>query len=208
MQPFWQPCFGPAGDSWKPGIPVEAVLGSVVNDRSFSPLLAIPAMILPMLLWHYELTIPLGSMWAAFDERGRLKRLKFGSLDPRATMPLAPKSQREVYRYLIRQLGAYFGGTLRTFTVPLDPVGTEFQMRVWDEVAAIPYGKTLELDELVRRLGGEEARQDVEAALEDNPIEILLPTHRVLGPEGAFPGSGSAIQKALLTHESGPEVRD
>lgn len=163
-----------------------------------------------MLLWHYELTIPLGSMWAAFDERGRLRFLKFGTLDPRATMPLAPKSQREVYRFLARQLEAYFAGTLRTFTVPLDPIGTEFQQRVWDETMAIPYGGTLELDKLVRRLGGEDARSAVEEALGANPIEILLPIHRVVCVDGALPGyaPGSAIQKALLTHESGPLVAD
>lgn len=163
-----------------------------------------------MLLWHYELTIPLGSMWAAFDERGRLRLLKFGTLDPRATMPLAPKSQREVHRFLTRQLEAYFAGTLRTFTVPLDPVGTEFQLRVWDETMAIPYGRILELDKLVRRLGGEESRAAVEEALGANPIEILLPIHRVVCADGALPGyaPGSAIQKALLTHESGPLVAD
>lgn len=156
-----------------------------------------------MLLWHYELTIPLGSMWAAFDERGRLRHLKFGTLDPRATMPIAPKGQREVYRYLSRQLDAYFAGTLRTFTVPLDPRGTEFQNRVWDEVAAIPYGQTLALETLVLRSGSGVAPGAVEAALRETPIEILLPTHRVIGPEGTLPAyaPGSAIQKALLTHE-------
>jgi len=165
-------------------------------------------MILPMLLRHYELTIPLGPMWAAFDERGRLRLLRFGTLDPRETMPLASKSQREVYRYLVRQLEAYFTGMLRTFTVPLDPKGDEFQERVWDEVGAIPYGETLLIDELVRRLGGEDVRPAVEDALRENPIQILLPGHRVTGPGGSFPGygTGSAIQKALLTHESGPMV--
>jgi methylated-DNA-[protein]-cysteine S-methyltransferase len=163
---------------------------------------------LSMLLRHYELTIPLGPMWAAFDERGRLRLLKFGTLDPRETMPLASKNQREVFRYLGRQLEAYFTGTLRTFTVPLDPKGDEFQDRVWDEVSAIPYGETLAIDELVRRMGGEEVRSAVEAALCENPIQILLPSHRVIGPGGSFPGygSGSAIQKALLTHEGGPLV--
>lgn len=165
-------------------------------------------MILPMLLWHYELTVPLGPMWAAFDERGRLRWLKFGTLDPRATMPLALKSQREVYRFLVRQLEAYFAGTLRTFTVPLDPVGTEFPLRVWDEVGAIPYGQTLELDELVRRVGGEGLREAVEDTLRENPIEILIPSHRVIEPDGSsqWYGPGSAIQKALLTHEGGPLV--
>ncbi len=161
-----------------------------------------------MLLRYYELTIPLGPMWAAFDERGRLRHLKFGTLDPRATMPLASKSQREVYRYLVRQMEAYFAGTLRTFTVPLAPQGNEIQERVWDEVSAIPYGNTLVIDELIRRVGGEDVRQAVEEALDDNPIQILLPCHRVISPDGSFPGHGpgSAIQMALLTHEGGPRL--
>jgi methylated-DNA-[protein]-cysteine S-methyltransferase len=180
----------------------------LLPDRSFSPKRANPAMILPMLLRYYELTIPLGPMWAAFDERGRLRHLEFGTLDPRATMPLASKSQREVFRYLVRQLEAYFAGTLRTFTVPLAPQGDKFQERVWEEVREIPYGATLALDELVRRVGGEEVRLAVEEALNGNPIQILLPTHRVIGGAGSFPGygTGSAIQKALLTHESGPQL--
>jgi methylated-DNA-[protein]-cysteine S-methyltransferase len=181
---------------------------TLLEYRSFSPRLSNPAMILPMLLRYYELTIPLGPMWAAFDERGRLRHLKFGSLDPRATMPLASKSQREVYRFLIRQMDAYFAGTLRTFTVPLAPQGSEFQERVWDEVGAIAYGKTVSIDELARRVGGEEVRKAVEDALNDNPIQILLPCHRVIGLDESFPGygSGTAIQKALLTHEGGPQV--
>jgi O-6-methylguanine DNA methyltransferase len=165
-------------------------------------------MIHPMLLRYYELTIPLGPMWAAFNDRGRLRQLKFGTLDPRATMPLASKSQREVYRYLIRQMEAYFAGTLHTFTVPLAPQGDAFQERVWDEVSAIPYGNTLAIDELVRRMGGEDLRRSVEEALNDNPIQILLPCHRVINADGSFPGYGSesAIEKALLTHESWPRV--
>ena len=160
-------------------------------------------MMLGMLLWHYELTMPLGPMWAAFNERGRLRQLQFGSLDPRATMPLAPKSQREVYRYLVRQMDAYFDGTLRTFTVPLDPKGDGLQERVWEVVRGIPYGATLSSDELVRRTGGPEVREAVERALAGNPIQILLPVHRIVGPDGSLPGYGPgvAIQEALLAHE-------
>lgn len=157
-------------------------------------------MILSMFLRYYELETPLGPMWAAFDERGRLRNLQFGVLDPRATMPLASKSQREVYRYLVRQIGAYFAGTLRTFTLPLAPICDEFQERLWEEVRAIPYGQTLGIEELVRRMGGEDIRPPLEETLNDNPIQILLPSHRVTRPDG------SAIQKALLTHEGGPLV--
>lgn len=154
-------------------------------------------MMLGMHLWHYELDGPLGPMWAAFDERGRLRQLRSGSLDPRATMPLAPVQQREVFKYLVRQLDAYFEGTLRTFTVPLEPGGDAFQQRVWDEVLTIPHGEILPIDKLVLRLGGAALRETT-AALAANPILIILPAHRVLWGPGT---EASGLQATLLEHE-------
>ena len=85
-----------------------------------------------MVLWHYELTTLMGPMRAAFDGRGRLLELAVEGLDPRKTSPLPPREQREAKRYLDRQLDAYLAGTLRTFTVPVDPQGSPLQQRIWD----------------------------------------------------------------------------
>ena len=95
-----------------------------------------------MHVWHYELNTPMGLMRAAFDGRGRLQELALEGFDPRKTSPLAPREQREAKRYLDRQLEAYLAGTLRTFTVPLDPQGTPSQIRIWDGVRMIPFGQT------------------------------------------------------------------
>ena len=72
-------------------------------------------------LWRYELETPLGPMRAAFDGRGRLRELIYGTGDPRETVPLATKPIREAHVFFVRQLASYFAGTLRTFTVPLAP---------------------------------------------------------------------------------------
>jgi methylated-DNA-[protein]-cysteine S-methyltransferase len=156
-----------------------------------------------MTLWYYELETPLGPMKAAFDGAGKLRELGFGGLDPRATAPLAPKAQREAFRFLVKQLEAYFIMNLRTFTVPLAPQGTEFQRRVWDELMHIPYGQTISYGDLARRLGDEQAVRAVANAVGANPIAILVPCHRVIGSDGSLTGYAAGLDKkeALLKLE-------
>jgi methylated-DNA-[protein]-cysteine S-methyltransferase len=130
-----------------------------------------------MHVWHYELTSPLGPLRAAFDGRGRLRELAMEGLDPRKTSPLPPKEQREAKRFLDLQLEAYLGGRLRTFTVPLDPQGSFSQIRVWDAMLSIPYGKTESVESLAARLHLDP--EVVVMACVSNPIAVLIPAHRV-----------------------------
>jgi O6-methylguanine-DNA--protein-cysteine methyltransferase len=148
-----------------------------------------------MILWHYELNTPMGTMRAAFDGRGRLLELALEGFDPRKTSPLPPKEQREAKRFLDRQIDAYLAGTLRTFTVPLDPQGRFTDLRVWDKVCAIPYGQVRRPADLAAGLGLEE--DVVVMACAANPIALLIPAHRVI-----LPGEG-ALPKALRDLESG-----
>lgn len=153
--------------------------------------------------WSYDLETPLGPMRAAFEAHGRLAQLAFGALDPRATMPLAPRAVRDGFRFLERQLLAYFSGTLRTFTVPLEPVGTEFQRRVWDELLGIPFGATLTYRDVAQRTGHPNGVRAVGAAIGANPIAILVPCHRVIGSNGSLTGyaGGLEIKEKLLRLE-------
>ncbi len=148
-----------------------------------------------MVLWHYELNTPMGLMRAAFDGRGRLRELMLEAHDPRKTSPLPPKEQREAKRFLDLQLEAYLAGTLRTFTVPLDPQGTFPEIRVWDFVCGIPYGQSRRPSEFAAKLGLDE--EVVVMACAANPIALLIPAHRVI-----LPGEGP-LPKALRDLESG-----
>ncbi|GAA4898607.1 methylated-DNA--[protein]-cysteine S-methyltransferase [Tessaracoccus lubricantis] len=104
-----------------------------------------------------------------------------------------------------RQLHQYFDGERTDFDLPLNPVGTEFQKSVWDEMAAIPYGQTLTYGDIAAALGRPTASRAVGAAVGRNPISIVVPCHRVVGHSGKLIGyAGGADRKEyLLAHERG-----
>ena len=108
---------------------------------------------------------------------------------------MATKPLREAHAFLVRQLASYFGGKLRTFTVPLAPEGTHFQMRVWEELRHIPYGRTTSYHELAERIGEPRATRAVGQANGANPIAILVPCHRVIGADGSLTGYGGGMER-------------
>lgn len=103
------------------------------------------------------------------------------------------------------QLSAYFAGELRSFDLELMPVGSPFQLSVWQALTAIPYGATTSYGELAHRIGRPSASRAVGAANGANPIPIIVPCHRVIGASGALTGFGGGIEtkRWLLAHEQG-----
>jgi AraC family transcriptional regulator of adaptative response/methylated-DNA-[protein]-cysteine methyltransferase len=92
-----------------------------------------------------------------------------------------------------RELGEYFVGTLREFTVPLVIPGSEFQQRVWECLQGIPYGETRSYAEQARSIGAPAAVRAVARANGDNRISIIIPCHRVVGSDGTLTGYGGGI---------------
>lgn len=101
------------------------------------------------------------------------------------------------------QLQAYFEGKRTVFEVPLAPVGTDFQKKVWEALLDIPFGKTISYLELSKRIGNAKAVRAVGRANGQNPIPILIPCHRVIGSDGSLVGYGGGIarKKYLLELE-------
>lgn len=101
------------------------------------------------------------------------------------------------------QLAAYFADRRQTFDLPLAPVGTDFQRRVWDALCAIPFGQTWSYGQLARHLGDANASRAVGLANGRNPIAIIIPCHRVIGATGALTGFGGGVEvkRTLLAHE-------
>ena len=93
----------------------------------------------------------------------------------------------------------------REFEVPLDPVGTNFQLAAWLELRRIPFGATISYGEQARRLGDVKKSRAVGAANGRNPLSIIVPCHRVVGSNGQLVGFGGGLDtKAwLLRHEQG-----
>jgi methylated-DNA-[protein]-cysteine S-methyltransferase len=119
--------------------------------------------------------------------------------------PLMVESENPILRETERQLGAYFAGKLKTFTVPLDFKGTAFQRRVWEALLTIPFGETRSYGEIARRIGNPSASRAVGAANGKNPISIIAPCHRVIGSTGKLTGfaGGLEAKERLLGLERG-----
>ena len=115
----------------------------------------------------------------------------------------------EHIKICLLQLGEYFKGERKIFTVPINPDGTEFQGRVWNQLEKIPYGKTISYLELARQLGDEKAIRAVGTANGQNPIPIIIPCHRVIGADGKLTGyAGGLLKKQwLLEHEGAIQQR-
>ncbi|HEX3469805.1 MAG TPA: methylated-DNA--[protein]-cysteine S-methyltransferase, partial [Silvibacterium sp.] len=78
-----------------------------------------------------------------------------------------------------RQLGEYFAGKRKTFSIALDMRGTRFQKDVWEALLAIPFGETRSYGQLAKQLGNARATRAVGAANGRNPVSIIVPCHRV-----------------------------
>jgi methylated-DNA-[protein]-cysteine S-methyltransferase len=119
--------------------------------------------------------------------------------------PVRPdwKPGQAPFQDVIRQLDAYFRGTLRRFDLPLAPSGTPFQQAVWAALREIPYGQTVSYGELARRVGQPGAGRAVGAANGKNPIPIVIPCHRVIGADGRLTGYGGglSVKAALIALE-------
>lgn len=102
------------------------------------------------------------------------------------------------------QLLEYLHGQRRRFELPLAPLGTAFQLRVWQALADIPFGQTWSYVELARHIGHPSASRAVGAANGRNPLPIVLPCHRVIGSSGALTGFGGGLptKAALLQLET------
>lgn len=97
------------------------------------------------------------------------------------------------------QLDEYFAGDRKTFDLPLNPKGTEFQRKVWKALTEIPYGETRTYGEIAAAAGSPKAARAVGMANHNNPIAIIVPCHRVIGANGKLVGyAGGMGQKEFL----------
>lgn len=95
-----------------------------------------------------------------------------------------------------KEIKAYFDGSLKTFTVPLNLEGTNFQKKCWETLLEIPYGQTISYKEQAIRVGGgENYARAVASANNKNPFPVLIPCHRVIGSNGCLVGYAGGIDK-------------
>jgi len=102
-----------------------------------------------------------------------------------------------------RQIQDYLSGRRTSFSIPFHSTGTAFQLKIWREIASIPFGETISYSELARRAGAPRAVRAAGSAAGKNPLCILTPCHRVVAKDGTLGGFGGGLarKKRLLAVE-------
>ncbi len=125
-------------------------------------------------------------------------------LEPQAEMKPATPLAKEA----VRQLRAWLKNPNFEFGLPLAPAGTHFQRRVWQQIAAIPAGRTMSYGEVAAAIHS--GPRAVGNACGANPYPIVVPCHRVVGANQGLGGFARQrggflldIKKWLLQHERG-----
>lgn len=148
---------------------------------------------------------PIGHMIAIADSDGIIA-LDF--LDSRNMEkfedPCSNESTDKNLEDLKRQLDEYFCGKRREFSIKLNPKGTEFQKRVWNELLKISFGKTISYRDQATSMGNLKGIRAIASANGKNKIAIIIPCHRVIGSNGSLTGYAGGLwrKRWLLDHES------
>ena len=157
-------------------------------------------------LCHTTIPSPVGSLIIAASEKGIAyigwNKDDIGDLAQKLNLqPVEELSP--LLSQCIKQLGEYFDGTRREFSLPLHVTGTDYQLKAWDELQKIPYGETISYGEQATRLGNPKGARAVAQANHNNPVSIVVPCHRVINADGTLGGyaSGIDIKRELLSLE-------
>lgn len=152
---------------------------------------------------------PIGSLFLA----GTQDSLQYLVLDHRRDVQDQPlpgddwEPSEKPFREVKKQLKAYFRGKLKTFDLPLDGQGTDFQKQVWKQLLEIPYGETVSYADVAEAIGKPKACRAVGNANGKNPITVIVPCHRVIASGGKPGGYGGRLDiKAHLLDLEGVDV--
>jgi methylated-DNA-[protein]-cysteine S-methyltransferase len=104
----------------------------------------------------------------------------------------------------IKQLDEYFEGTRKEFDLPINQPGTDFQQQVWQQLLAIPYGKTITYGQQSQLMNSPLAIRAIASANGKNNLWIVVPCHRVIGSDGSLTGYAGGLWRKqwLLEHEA------
>jgi methylated-DNA-[protein]-cysteine S-methyltransferase len=143
---------------------------------------------------------PIGTLAVVVNPAGALTHVLFDGQSP----PAGAARDADRCADAAAQLREYFAGERTDFHLPLAPAGSEFQRRVWDELAGIRYGAVTDYGSLGARIGRPGAARAVGRANATNPIPIVIPCHRVIGANGSLTGYAGGIdaKRLLLDLES------
>lgn len=114
---------------------------------------------------------------------------------PAASSRWKLNAKHPVLQQTAKQLNEYFSRKRESFSLPLRLAGTEFQQRVWREIALIPFGITINYTDLAKRAGASHAIRATGTTTGRNPVSIIIPCHRVVGKNGSLCGFAGGLER-------------
>ncbi|WP_133650989.1 methylated-DNA--[protein]-cysteine S-methyltransferase [Paraburkholderia flava] len=155
---------------------------------------------------------PLDDMLLVTDESAHIHAFEFA--DHRARLHRLLRARYDTYELIdappspthVTAIDRYFAGDLHALdSLVTDTAGSDLERRVWVALLEIPPGRTKTYGELARALGFTDPRAaiDIGAAVGANPVEVIVPCHRVIGSNGELKGyaGGPHRKRWLLEHE-------
>lgn len=159
------------------------------------------------------ISTPIGEMFAAASQKGIVMLSFFTKYNIEAKIDTLKKefdadiipTESEYFKILRTQLEEYFKGERKEFDVPMQLVGSPFQITAWRTLLSIPYGETISYKEQAIMVKNEKSYRAVANANAQNMLHIIVPCHRVIGSDGGLSGYAGGVEKKefLLKLEKG-----
>ena len=152
--------------------------------------------------YSMQLETPIGPLTITATKKA-VTAIRFGTQVPEGSTLCTGAEATPLLRKAAEEIGDYFAGSRRKFTLPLAPEGTPFQQKVWEALRTIPYGETRTYKQIAIQIGHNQSFPAVGMASNRNPIAIVVPCHRVIGYDGKLTGyaGGLDIKEQLLELE-------
>ncbi len=111
----------------------------------------------------------------------------------------------KIFKDTKKWLDMYFAKEIPNLRIDIKLKGTEFQIKVWNQLQEVPYGKTVTYKDIRDKLDSSQrlSCRAVGNAINKNPISIIVPCHRVIGSNNKLVGYNGGIEykKYLLNIE-------
>lgn len=148
--------------------------------------------------YSMQLETPIGPLTVTATKKA-VTAIRFGTEVPEGSARCTAAEATPLLRKAAEEIGEYFAGSRRKFTLPLAPEGSPFQQKVWEALRTIPYGET----RTYKQIGHNQSFRAVGMANNRNPIVIVVPCHRVIGYDGKLTGyaGGLDVKEQLLALE-------
>lgn len=140
-------------------------------------------------MFYQKYNSPIGIITVICDDEA-LYRIDFGDT-------FSDENPNKITMLAVRQLDDYFCGKRKKFDIIVKLKGSEFQIKVWNELKKIRYGEVCTYGDIAERIGNKKACRAVGCANKKNPVPIIVPCHRVIASDG-IGGYAEGIDKKLV----------